>query len=128
MVRRKRRIRKTIKPEDLLVLKLSRFMLDDYPKQPFRFDQVDQIGLENGKKHKQIHGKWSKRYPDLFIPKVKKKYGGLYLELKATKKLMNNQHNRDQADFHVILRSLGYKCDFCIGLADCIRKIKRYLK
>ena len=124
---RKRRVRKTIKPEELLVLNVSGFMRDDYPEQPFRFDQIDQVGLQAGRRNKQIHGKWSKGYPDMFIPKVKKKYGGLYLELKATSKLINNEHTRTQDKYHQVLRRLGYKCIFCIGFEDCVKKIKKYL-
>lgn len=122
------RRRKTIKPEDLLVIQLSRVMHEDYPEQPFRFDQIDQVGLEAGKWNKMIHGKWSKGYPDMWIPKPKKKFNGLYLELKATKTLHDTEHTRKQAWYHVILRKLGYKCEFCVGLEDCKRKIIKYLK
>ena len=122
------RRRKTIKPEDLLVIQVSTFLHDNYPDQPFRFDQVDQIGLHNGKRHKMIHKKWSKGYPDLFLPKPKKKYNGFYLELKATKTVHDTAHTREQAWYHDILRALGYKVDFCCGLGDCISKLKKYLK
>ena len=117
-----------MKPEDILVTRVSTFMHDDYPDQPFRFDQVDQIGLKNGERHKMIHGKWSKGHPDLFIPKPMKKYAGLYLELKATKTLQDTPHTRVQSWYQEVLRKLGYKCDFCMGYEDCIKKIKKYLK
>ena len=122
------RRRKTIKPEDILVIKVSSFLQDKYPDQPFRFDQIDQIGLQNGRHNKMIHGKWSKGFPDLSIPKPNKKFAGLYLELKATSKLQDTEHTRTQSWYHQILRKLGYKCDFCIGLEDCKKKIRKYLK
>ena len=122
------RRRMTMKPEDILVMQVAGFLKEHYPEQPFRFDQVDQIGRINGAKHKMIHGKWSKGYPDLSIPCTTKKYSGLYLELKATKTLHNTAHTREQAEYHEVLRKLGYKCAFCIRLEDCIKKIRKYLK
>jgi len=118
-------------PEQLLASRVANFIREDYPYQPFRFDLSADMPLPIGlaKRAKELHGEiWNRKYPDLFIPKVTKKYGGLYLELKAGLKVPNTPHTRGQAVYHQVLRNLGYKCMFCCGYADCIKKIKKYLK
>lgn len=129
MMRRRRQTKKTIKPEEIVAMKVATFIKTEYPDQPFRFDQIDQVGVNNGGKNRNLHGnKWSKGYPDLFIPKCTKRYGGLYLELKATATVHDTEHTRNQEAYHKILRKLGYKVSFCCGAEECIKKIKKYLK
>ena len=118
-----------MKPEEILETRIAGFMQREFPLQPFRFDLVDNIGLHNGKRYKMLHGaRWSTGYPDMFIPFPTKRYHGLYLELKEGKTIPNTEHTRDQARYHRVLRKLGYKCDFCLGYEDCVRKIKKHLK
>jgi hypothetical protein len=117
------------KPEELLSTQLSNYILDKFNNIPFRFDLVDKLANSViGKKVKMLHGKWSRGYPDLFIATCRKGYGGLYLELKATNKVPDTDHTRRQAQYHAVLRYNGYKVDFCCGLEDCKKKIKKYLK
>lgn len=119
-----------IKPEALLAKRVSNFLLYNYPDIPFRFDQIDQVGQRGGSRNKELHGRWSRGYPDLFIAapkKKKKKWCGLFLELKATKTVPDTQHTREQRQFHKVLRKLGYCVDFCCGYEDCVEKIKGYL-
>ena len=135
MIRRTRRKKKRLTPEELLVKRVANFIKTNYPKQPFRFDQIDQIGLVAGKKNKEIHGaKFSKGYPDLFIAhckrnkKGKMKFGGLYVELKATKTVHNTEHTRTQSAYHAVLRYQGYKVYFACGFDESVAIIKDYLQ
>ncbi len=132
-VRRRRRARK-VKPEDLLVIRVCNHIKMKYPDLPFRVDLVDRIGLKAGKEMKAIHGKWSKGYPDLLLchcqrnKKGRIKFGGLYLELKATKTVHNTEHTRTQAVYHAELRMRGYKVMFVCGFDEAIQAINEYLK
>lgn len=118
------------KAESILSTRVANFMKLEAPDVPFRFDLGADVPLPmvHAKRNKELHGKWSKGHPDLFIMKCKKKYGGLYLELKATDDLVDSEHTRNQASYHAILRKNGYKCTFCFKYEDCIKKIKKYLK
>jgi len=96
-----------------------------HPHVPFRFDQIDQVGLSGGKKNKAIHGKFSQGFPDLVI------YGKgspLFLELKATTTVPNTAHTRRQAVYHEILRNNGYQVHFACGFKECKKFIKDYMK
>jgi len=133
MIRKRRRITRR-KPEDLLVDRVSNHIKTNHPNQPFRFDQIDQIGRKDGKRNKAIHGKWSRGYPDLFIPHVrfskkgKFKYAGLYVELKATRTVHDTEHTRRQRAYHTVLRLKGYKVEFACGFDEAVNLIDNYLK
>ena len=117
------------KPEELLAKQLANYIIDKYNNIPFRFDLVDKLGnLFVGKAVKSLHGKFSRGYPDLFIASCRGGFGGLYLELKATEKVADTEHTRRQAQYHSVLRFNGYKVEFCCGLKDCKKKLKKYLK
>jgi len=118
------------KPESVLATRASNYMLEYYPKIPFRFDVGADVPLpiHIAKRAKMLHGKWSKGYPDMFIATCRHGYGGLYLELKATKTVINSEHTRTQADFHAVLRYNGYKVMFVCGFDECKKAIKKYLK
>ncbi len=117
------------KPEQFLTTRVANFLKMTYPNQPFRFDIGADVPLAmvHAKRSKELHGKWNRGYPDLFICRVRKKKGGLYLELKATPEVPNSDHTRRQAAYHEILRQCGYKVSFCCGFGDCIKKINKYL-
>ena len=117
-----------MKPEELLVNELSEELLDNYPKIPFRFDQIDQVGRFAGVKNKAIHGKWSRGYPDLLIASGRGGYSGLYLELKATEVVADTEHTRTQAAYHRVLRFNGFSVGFCCGSKECKKAIKTYMK
>ena len=122
-----------VKPEALLAKRVSNYLLYNHPDVPFRFDQIDQVGKRGGSRNKELHGRWSRGYPDLFIaaPKLSKKGKikacGLFLELKATSKVPDTAHTREQRAFHEVLRKLHYMVDFCCGFEDCVKKIQKYL-
>ena len=119
-----------MKPEQLLTQRISNHILMTHYKIPFRFDIGADVRLPIGiaKRLHSLHGKWSRGYPDLFVATVRKNYGGLYLELKATKTVVNSEHTRRQAQYHRVLRNNGYKVDFCCGFEDCVEKIDTYIK
>lgn len=119
-----------MKPEQLLATQMSNVMKEEYPLIIYRFDIGADVPLpiQLAMRSKELHGKWNKGYPDLFIAKCKKKYGGLYLELKATDTVPNSEHTRRQAYIHMVLRKAGYKCMFCCGFEDCVKKLRKYLK
>ena len=125
-----------IKPESLLAKRIANYMKVNYPKIPYRFDTGADVFVSMGtaKKMHELHGKFSKGYPDVFIAHCKRnkkgriKYGGLYIELKATSTVPNTEHTRRQAMFHAILRGYGYKVDFACGYDAAIALIDSYLK
>jgi len=118
------------KPEQLLASQVATHMKIHYPYIIYRYDLAADMPLPPvlAKRGKELHGKWNRKYPDLFIAKKVKKYGGLYLELKATDEVPNTAHTRGQAVYHQALRQAGYRVHFCCGLGDCIKKIRKYLK
>ena len=119
------------KPEQILSDRVATYIKEKFPSIPFRFDLSADMPLPPhlAKRGKELHGtKWNKKYPDLFICKCTDKYGGLYLELKAGDTVPNSEHTRGQAMYHMVLRKLGYKAEFCCGFEDCKKKIKKYLK
>jgi len=125
---------KSLKPEQLLSKRVASYIKMNYPEQIFRFDVGADIytNMNSAKFTKELHGRFNRGYPDLFIPhvrKIKKKcFGGLYLELKATKTVPNSEHTRRQAIFHSLLRQFGFKCEFCCGYDECTKMIDDYLK
>lgn len=125
----KRKTRKQ-KPEQLLSLRVANFMRTDYPDVIFRFDLAADMPLPiyHAKRNRELHGKWSRGYPDLLIAKMRGKYGGLYLELKATPKVPNTPHTVRQRAYHELLKGSGYKVKFTCGFDEAIRAIKKYLK
>ena len=66
--------------------------------------------------------------PDLFIARATKKYGGLYIELKATKTVPNTEHTRTQRAYHQLLRQNGYMVDFACGFDEAKKMIDDYMK
>ena len=125
-----KRVKMSKRPESVLATRISNYMLLNYNKIPFRFDIGADVPLpiNIAKRSKALHGKWSKGYPDMFIATCRGKYGGLYLELKATKSLLDNEHTRIQAQFHEVLRFNGYKVAFCCGYEECTSIIKDYMR
>ena len=117
-----------MKPEELLVSQVANLMKLKYPDIPFRFDQIDQVGMVSGKRNKSLHGKYSAGYPDMFIPLMRGGYGGLFLELKATATVPNTAHTRRQAVYHQILRNNGYEVHFACGFKEAKKIIKEYMK
>ena len=115
--------------EELLAKRLANHIRKTYPDTPFRFDLTDKIGRTNGIRHKQLMGKWSRGYPDLFIAHPNKKYAGMYLELKDTPngEVPNTEHTREQAAYHEILRRQGYFCEFGVGYEKCVEMIDAYM-
>jgi len=126
---------KRVKPEQVLAKRVAGYLKRTYPNIPFRFDTGADMrtDMNSAKRNKELHGKWSKGYPDLFICHCKRnkkgriKYGGLYLELKATKSVPNSEHTRRQAVFHALLREQGYKVHFACGYEESVDLIDKYL-
>ncbi len=122
---------KRVKPETVLATRISAYLRMNYPDTIFRFDLAADMPLPPhlASRGKALHGEKNNRgYPDVFIAQCSKKYGGLYLELKAGDKVPNTEHTRRQAAYHHRLRIAGYKVNFCCGYTECTRMIKKYLK
>lgn len=112
------------KPEELLVLRTANYLRMRYPNVPYRFDQIDQISRVNGRRNKEIHGKWSRGYPDLIIFGRKRP---MLLELKATKTVHVSEHTKRQAAYHAVLRKLKYRVQFVCGFGEVVRAIDKYM-
>lgn len=118
-----------MKPEQLLATRVSNYMTIHHNDIVFRFDIAADVPLPIAvaKRNKELQGKWSKGYPDMFIAICKKGYGGLYIELKATKSLIKSKHTDRQQAIHQILRKSGYKVEFAMGYTHTIEIIEEYL-
>jgi hypothetical protein len=118
-----------MKPESILAKRVSAYLLTTYPSVPFRFDlaadQRTTIGV--ARKNKAIHGKWSKGHPDVTIFQATKKYGALFIELKATKTVHNSEHTRRQRAYHEVLKLQGYQADFACGFEEAKEMIDNYM-
>ena len=117
------------KPEALLATRVANYLKENHPEIIYRFDIAADVPLPpaHAKRNLELHGKWNRGYPDLLICKKTKKYGGLYLELKATKKVLNSEHTRRQAVYHELLRKAGYKVLFTCGFDESTGAIRKYL-
>lgn len=118
------------KPESLLLTRACNRMLEKYPKIPYRVDIFADLNLpvHMAKKLHNLHGKWSRGYPDMLICTCRKGFGGLYIELKATDEVADTEHTRTQAQYHAVLRHNGYKVLFVCGYKEFKKAVKRYLK
>ena len=115
-----------MKPESLLAIRLANHLKRVYPNVIFHFDNIEKIGVIEGKMNKQLHGaKLNKGFPDLTIFGYKKP---LLLELKAGTKVPNTAHTRVQELYHATLRKWGYDVCFCCGFEDCKSKIDKYME
>ena len=112
------------RPESLLVTRVANYLKCNHPAIPYRFDQIDQVTRQAGKRNKEIHGRWSRGFPDLTIFARKRP---LMLELKATATVPNTEHTRRQAAYHQVLRDLGYKVKFVCGYDEAICAIDKHL-
>jgi len=63
--------------------------------------------------------------PDLCIPKAKKPYHGLYIELKRTSKARVSKSQKEWIDY---LNLEGYKAVVCYGFDETVEVIEKYLK
>ena len=109
---------------------LTIWIRDTYPDTPYRVDVAADIPLSprNKGRVKALHGKWSRGYPDLLILERTKKFGALFVELKVDGVVPNTEHTRRQAAYHEVLRSKGYKVEFCCGLEAAKRTISKYMR
>ena len=120
----------SLKPEQILSTRISNYLQIQHPTVIFRFDLAADVPLPiaTAKRNKQLQGKWSKGYPDLFIAEPRlPKYAGLYVELKASKTVPKSKHTDNQAAFHKLLRAKGYKCEFACGYDATVALIEDYL-
>lgn len=117
------------KPEQLLATRASNYMKINHSSIIYRFDIAADVPLpiSLAKRNKELQGKWSKGYPDMFIAKCNKGFGGLYIELKATKTLVKSSHTDRQKVVHQILRNAGYKVEFAFGYDHFIEIVTDYL-
>ena len=118
------------KPESLLAKRVANYLQINYSTTIYRFDLAADMVMSIGqaRRNKELHGKYNKGYPDLFIARATKKYGGLYIELKATDTVPNTAHTRTQRAYHQLLRQNGYMVDFACGFDEAKKMIDDYMK
>ena len=118
-----------MKPEQLLATRASNYLQVNHTAVIFRFDLAADVPLPIAiaKRNKALQGKWSTGYPDMLIAKCAKGFGGLYIELKATKTLHKSKHTDRQKVIHQILRNSGYMVEFAFGFDDFVRIVEDYL-
>lgn len=117
------------KPEEILRDRVANYLQVNHTMIPYRIDLAADLKLTIGQatKHKALNGNWSKGYPDLFIATCRGGYGGLYVELKAGKKIPKDKHTHTQSIVHQILRNNGYKAEFSLNYDATIELIEEYL-
>jgi len=118
-----------MKPEALLAKRVAVYLRTAYPTIPYHFDLGSDMRVSIGvaKRNKDLHSMWSRGHPDLAIYYATKKYAGLFIELKATKTVTNSDHTRRQRAYHDVLRSNGYKAEFCCGFEESKKMIDDYM-
>ncbi len=65
-----------------------------------------------------------KGFPDLFIPKARKGFHGLFIELKTDK---TSRPSNEQKQWIFNLNTDGYSAHVCYGAEEAIEKIKEYM-
>lgn len=65
-----------------------------------------------------------KGFPDLFIPKARNGFHGLFIELKAT----GGKVSSDQSKWITLLSSEGYAATVCVGFEAAITTINQYME
>lgn len=118
-----------MRPEELLTKEATNFLKLEYYDVIFRVDIAADIPLPPHLKsrNKKLHGRWSTGYPDIFIAKCMHGFGGLYIELKATKTVPKSKHTDRQKIIHQHLRKSGYKVHFACGIDEFKQIVKKYL-
>ena len=111
------------RPEDVLRDRVASYLRTDHPDIIFRFDLFADTPLPIGKAklNKQLHGKFSRGFPDLVVYGTK---GAFFLELKD-RKIIKSEHTDRQKAVHAILRQLGFKVSFIISYEDAVAFIER---
>lgn len=66
-----------------------------------------------------------KGFPDLFLPKARKGFHGLFIELKRD---VSCKPTKEQMDWIVKLNADGYLATVCYGADSAIREIENYFK
>jgi hypothetical protein len=61
--------------------------------------------------------------PDLFLPKARGGFHGLYIELKVG----DNKPSMDQLRFIASVREEGFRVDVCWGAGQAVKAVKEYL-
>lgn len=61
-------------------------------------------------------------FPDLFVPRARGKYHGLFIEMKYGE----GRTSKNQKEWLSVLSSEGYACAVCYDADEAIRIIKKY--
>lgn len=125
-----------MKPEQMLALKLANWIKTDLPEIIYRFDLAADLKLTIGQAKRNKALNRITKYPDLFIAENTPKYGGLYIELKATREKLYKKDGELKNDKHILLqnamlhllRHRGFKAEFACGLEEAQEMIINYMK
>lgn len=116
---------------------ITSYLLHQYPKVLFRYDQAGyNLSIAQAGMNKAIQMP-NFKYPDLFIAKPNKHFGGLYLEIKAEDEKLYKRDEKTFKSDHLVgqqyaleqLLRAGYCASFAIGfdhakeIIDCYMKI-----
>ena len=63
-------------------------------------------------------------FPDLFLPRPRGKYHGLFIEMKYDR----GKTSKDQEEWISLLRGEGYACAVCYNASEAIEIIEKYNK
>lgn len=121
--------------ESKLQEQVCKYLSLQYPKCLYHSDFGSGSKLTIGQAMKQKRIQKMKGHPDLFIIEPRKGFYGLFLELKKDGEKLKkkngdwvNDHVKDQAMYHEVLRERGYKAEFAVGFEQSKQLIDEYLK
>lgn len=122
--------------EKQIALKVSAYLKDNHSNIVYRWDLSADIKLNKYQINLHARLQIKKRgYPDLFIAEPKKKFNGLYIELKKDTKevyrkngtLRQTKHIQEQFEMLEELNGKGYYAVFGCGYENTIDIIEEYL-
>jgi len=115
---------------------ITSYLLHQYPKVLFRYDQAGyNLSIAQAGMNKAIQMP-NFKYPDLFIAKPNKQFGGLFLEIKTEGEKIfkkdgctfKTEHLEGQAMALHYLQLSGYDAHFAIGFDQAKILIDNYMK
>jgi hypothetical protein len=62
--------------------------------------------------------------PDIFLPVVRGKYSGMFIEMKSDR----GRVQENQKEWHAVLKAQGYQVEVCRGCDQAVKAITNYLK
>ena len=113
---------KIIKEEEQIQRSFVYWFRKTYPRIPLGMAPITKLSPQQGARMKAMG--YSRGWPDVFIPRPNKGWGGLFIEFKSSK----GKISVHQKDMLKGLFDLGYQTCVCRSEIDAISAVRIYLK